>query len=180
MTDLIVEKRGLDIGRALGDTFGIVGRRWPRMAAAVLLVAWAPQVLLTFGYIPIIARLGVAARNPWVSPGVTSVILLAALYMRATVTALALDQSASMPRALVAAATAIPALAPLWLVGLTPNLTRVALQQTHISLAQQSVIVSVITWPLAIILTLTLGVFTAVAVSERRGLMGTVARAARR
>jgi hypothetical protein len=149
------------------------------MLAAILLVAWAPQVLVMFGYAPILTRLRVSANAPWVSIGFTSVVLLVALYMRATVTALALDQSASMSRALSAAATAIPALAPLWLVALAPNLTRVAVQQlTHASLVQQSVVVPVITWPLAIILTLTLGVFTAVAVSEQRGLPRTVARTA--
>jgi hypothetical protein len=180
MTDLIVEKRGLDIGRALGDTLGIVGQRWPTMLAAILLVAWAPQVLLIFEYAPITAKLGLAARNPWVSIGFTSVILFAALYMRATVTALALDQIASMSRALAAAATAIPALAPLWLVALAPNLTRMALGQLpHLSLAIQSVVVSAISWPLVLILALTLGVFASVAVAEQRGLLGTVARTAR-
>jgi hypothetical protein len=180
MTDLIAGTRGLDIGRALGDAFAVVGRRWPWMLAAILLVAWAPQVLVMFGYAPIITRLRLAANDPWVSIGFTFVVLLVALYMRATVTVLALDQSASMSRALAAAATAIPALAPLWLLGLAPSLTRMALRQlTHLSLIAQAEIVPVITWPLAIVLTLTLGVFTAVAVSEQRGLVGTVARTAR-
>ena len=75
------------------------------------------------------------------SIGFTSVVLLVALYMRATVTALALDRSASLSGALAAAATAIPALAPLWLVALAPNLTHLALRQlTHVSLVQQSMI----------------------------------------
>ncbi len=180
MTDLVAGTKGLDIGRALGDAFAVVGRRWSWMLTAIVLVAWAPQVLVMFGYAPIIARLRVAANDPWVSIGFTSVVLLVGLYMRATVTALALDQSASMARALAAAATAIPALAPLWLVALAPNLTRMALQRlTHVSLVQQAAIVPLINWPLAIILTLTLGVFTAVAVAEQRGLVGTVARTAR-
>jgi hypothetical protein len=180
MTDLVAGTSGLDIGRALGDAFAVVGRRWPWMLAAILLVAWAPQVLVMFGYAPIIARLRVAANDPWVSIGFTSVVLLAALYMRATVTALALDQNASMARALGAAAAAIPALAPLWLVALAPNLTRVGLRQlTHASFATQNVIVSAVTWPLAFILALTLGVFASVAVAEQRGLLRTVARTTR-
>jgi hypothetical protein len=180
MSDLIAGTKGLDIGRALGDAFAVVGRRWPWMLATILLVAWAPQVLMMFGYAPIIARLRVAANDPWASIGFTAAALLVALYMRATVTALALDEGASMSRVLAAAATAIPALAPLWLVALAPTLTRMALrQQTHLSLIAQAVIVPVITFPLAIILTLTLGVFTAVAVCEQRGLVGSLARTAR-
>jgi hypothetical protein len=180
MTVLIAEARGLDIGQVLADAFRVVARRWPWMLATILLVAWAPQVLLVLGYAPIIARLGLAARSPWVSIGFTSVILLVELYMRVTVTALALDQQASMSRALAAAAAAIPTLAPLWLVALAPNLTRVGLLQlTHVSFATQNVIVAAVIWPLAFILALTLGVFASVAVAEQRGLLGTVARTAR-
>jgi hypothetical protein len=185
MTDLIAGTKGLDVGRALAGAFAVVGRRWPWVLAAILLVAWAPQVLVMFGYTPIITRLRVAASDPWVSIGFTSVALLVGLYMRATVTALALDLHASMPRALGAAATAIPALAPLWLVALAPNLTRGALRQlahapfTAGNVAAQNVIVAAVTWSLAFVLALTLGVFAAVAIAERRGLLGTVTRTAR-
>jgi hypothetical protein len=182
MTELIAEKRGLDIGRALGDAVRVVGRRWPGILALVLLVAWAPQVVLIVGYTPAAARLGPVAYSLWTSIGFLMAVLFFGLLMRAAVTALALasDQDASALRAIAAAFAAIPALAPLWLIAGAPDATRTALAKlTHLSFANQSVIVAALTWPVVIALALALGVVTAVAVSERRGFAATVARTAR-
>jgi hypothetical protein len=182
MTDLIAEKRGLDIGRALGDAFRVIGRRWPVVLTLVLLVAWAPQVLLILGYAPIAVRLGPIAHSLWTSIGLVLAILLFGLLMRAAVAALALacDQDASAPRALAAAFAAIPALAPLWLIAGAPDAARTALPKlTHLSFFNQNMIVAALSWPIAIALTLTLGVVTPVAVAERRGLAATLARSAR-
>jgi hypothetical protein len=181
MTALIAETRGLDIGRAIGDSFEVIGRRWPGMLALVL-VAWTLQVLLILGYTPIAVRLGPMAYSLWTAIGFVLVLLLFALFMRAAVTALALasEQAASALRALAAAFSAIPALAPLWLIAGAPDALRTASPKlTHATFAEQGLIVLALTWPVAIVLALTLGVYAAVAVAERTGFVATLSRSAR-
>ncbi|HXQ15320.1 MAG TPA: hypothetical protein VN814_11925 [Caulobacteraceae bacterium] len=179
MTNLIVEKRGLDIGRALGDAFRVIGRRWPGMLTLVLLAAWAPQMLLILSYAPVVVRWGPLAYSLWTAIGFVLVVLFFALLMRTAVTTLALapGQDVSTPRALAIAVAAIPTLAPLWLIGSAPEVARTALPRlTHYSFANQSVIGAALTWPIAVTLALTLGVVTSVAVAERRGFVATVSR----
>jgi hypothetical protein len=182
MSDLITEARGLDIGRALGDAFQVVGRRWPTMVFVVLAIGWIPQVVLILAYYPVVSNFASRPTALVASTLLELTMLFVAVFMRLSITAAALIPQAevSTPRALTSALGATPALAPLWLVTSAPNIARAVMANVlHASLAQQAQVVALIAWPLAVALALIVGVASSVAVAERRGFLGTMARAAR-
>ena len=180
MSQLIIETRGLDISRALDGAFGVIGRRWSAVLFVILVVGWVPQVVLLLTSYPVVSRLtsGTSALIATIAFDLT--MLFVAMFLRVSITALALAPDAPTQNALAAALRAIPALTPLWLIASVPNLARpLMLSVTHASVAQQAGVMTVISWPLAVVIACSVGVASAVAVSERGGFFATMSRAFR-
>jgi hypothetical protein len=181
MTELIAQSRGLDVGRALGDAARVVGRRWQAILALTLGAAWAPQALAVLGFGWASRTVGLAPADLAASLVLVLAVLVLGLFMRAAVTAIALAPGeASIGDALGAALAAVPALAPLWLVGAAPEVLRaVVMRYEAITYAMRGIVVATAAWPLALALALLAGVVTPVAVAERRWFGATLARAFR-
>ena len=164
----------LEFGRVLRQSVRFVGRRWATLALLVLILGWAPQLVITF-YTDRLLLLGKLT-----STTVAVAMMFAGLISQAAAIACVLNGPSaplSAPQAALVGLRAAPRLSLLWFILIAPSAIQLWLLPQHMDWVEEwSATLARVELAVSLCFVYLLAVYPAVVLAERRGPISSISR----